>query len=41
MLERARAKWNSLEDYGEDIVAIIPRYTGQQLEAPLQDMGYR
>ena len=44
MLERALGLWGSLEALkgdGEDVVAIVPRFFGQQLLAPLVDMGYR
>lgn len=43
-LERAVGLWNSLErlkNDGEDIVAIVPRHFGQQLIAPLVEIGYR
>eukprot|EP00903_Cladosiphon_okamuranus_P006646 g6489.t1 len=44
VLERARGLWVSLgglKGVGEDVVAIVPRFFGQQLLAPLVDMGYR
>ena len=40
-LERARALWSSLEGYAGDVVALVPRYSGQHLEDPLRDIGYR
>ncbi|CAM9794616.1 unnamed protein product [Pylaiella littoralis] len=43
-LEQARALWNTLgafKERGEDVVAMVPRYTGQHLEAPLEAIGYR
>lgn len=44
LLERAVALWNSLDalrGVGDDVVAIVQRYTGQHLSAPLEDIGYR
>lgn len=44
VLERALGLWGSLEtlkDDGEDVVAIVPRFLGQRLLAPLENMGYR
>ncbi|CAM9780289.1 unnamed protein product, partial [Scytosiphon promiscuus] len=44
LLERALALWNSLEALGgagEDVVAIVPRHTGQHLRAPLEGIGFR
>ncbi|CAN0428422.1 unnamed protein product, partial [Pylaiella littoralis] len=44
VLERAEGLWNSLEalkNGGDDVVAIVPRYFGQQLIAPLVEIGYR
>lgn len=44
VLERALGLWGSLEALkgdGEDVVAIVPRFFGRQLLAPLVDMGYR
>lgn len=44
VLERALGLWGALEALkgdGEDIVAIVPRFFGQQLFAPLVGMGYR
>lgn len=44
VLERALGLWGALEALkgdGEDVVAIVPRFCGQQLLAPLVDMGYR
>jgi len=41
VLERARALFSSLEECEGDVVALLPRYTGQQLDAPLRDIGYR
>ncbi|CBN76839.1 conserved unknown protein [Ectocarpus siliculosus] len=44
VLERARALRNSLgalKNDDEEIVAIVPRYSGKQLVSPLTDAGYR
>lgn len=44
VLERAWALWNSLEAFKaleDDVLAIVPRSIGLQLEAPLRDIGYR
>ncbi|CAN0364600.1 unnamed protein product, partial [Ectocarpus sp. 12 AP-2014] len=44
VLERARALRNSLgalKSDDEEIVAIVPRYSGKQLVSPLIDAGYR
>ncbi|CAN0051989.1 unnamed protein product, partial [Ectocarpus sp. 8 AP-2014] len=44
VLERARALRNSLgvlKSDDEEIVAIVPRYSGKQLVSPLTDAGYR
>lgn len=44
VLERAWAVWNSLKTFNSlayDVLAIVPRSLGLQLEAPLRDIGYR
>lgn len=44
LLERAWALWNSLEASkapDDQVLAIVPRYTGLALEAPLRAIGYR